>query len=102
ATKVNYLSAIDVIAFEYRDHYVIDRGYVDYQRLYRIARIQAYFVVRAKSNLKFRRMYSKKTDRSTGVLCDQLGKLTGFYVSKDYPDKLRKVKFHDQETGCTI
>lgn len=102
AATVNDMNAMDVIPYEAGAHYVFDRGYVDYQRLYKIARLQAYFVVRAKSNLKFRRMYSKKTDRSTGVLCDQLGKLTGFYVSKDYPDKLRRVKFHDQETGRTF
>ena len=102
AATVNDMNAMDVIPYEAGTHYVFDRGYVNYQRLYRIARLQAYFVVRAKANLKFRRMYSKKTDRSTGVLCDQLGKLTGFYVSKDYPDKLRRVKFHDQETGRTF
>ncbi len=102
AATVNDMNAMDLIPYEAGAHYVFDRGYVDYQRLYKIARLQAYFVVRAKSNLKFRRMYSKKTDKSTGVLCDQLGKLTGFYVSKDYPDKLRRVKFHDQETGRTF
>lgn len=102
AATVNDMNAMDVIPYEAGAHYVFDRGYVDYQRLHRITMLQAYFVVRAKSNLKFRRMYSKKTDRSTGVLCDQLGKLTGFYVSKDYPDKLRRVKFHDQETGRTF
>ena len=102
AATVNDMNAMDVIPYEAGAHYVFDRGYVDYERLYKIARLQAYFVVRAKSNLKFRRMYSKKTDKSTGVLCDQLGKLTGFYVSKDYPDKLRRVKFHDQETGRTF
>ena len=96
------MNAMDLIPYEAGAHYIFDRGYVDYERLYKIARLQAYFVVRAKSNLKFRRIYSKKTDRSTGVLCDQLGKLTGFYVSKDYPDKLRRVKFHDQETGRTF
>ncbi len=102
AATVNDMNAMDVIPYEAGAHYVFDCGYVDYERLYKIARLQAYFVVRAKSNLKFRRMYSKKTDKSTGVLCDQLGKLTGFYVSKDYPDKLRRVKFHDQETGRTF
>jgi len=102
AATVNDMNAMDVIPYEAEAHYVFDRGYVDYQRLYKITTLQAYFVVRAKSNLKFRRMYSKKTDKSTGVLCDQLGKLTGFYASKDYPDKLRRVKFHDQETGRTF
>lgn len=102
AATANDMNAMDVIPYEAGAHYVFDRGYVDYQRLYKITTLHAYFVVRAKSNLKFRRMYSKKTDKSTGVLCDQLGKLTGFYVSKDYPDKLRRVKFHDQETGRTF
>lgn len=102
AATINDMNAMDVIPYEAGAHYVFDRGYVDYQRLYKITTLQAYFVVRAKSNLKFRRMYSKKTDKSTGVLYDQLGKLTGFYVSKDYPDKLRRVKFHDQETGRTF
>ena len=102
AATVNDMNAMDLIPYEAGAHYIFDRGYVDYQRLYKIASFQAYFVVRAKSNLKFRRIYSKKTDKSTGVLCDQLGKLTGFYVSKDYPDKLRRVKFRDHETGRTF
>jgi len=70
---------------------------LNYVRLYKIALLSAYFVVRAKSNLKFRRIYSQKVDKSTGVQTDQIGKLTGFYVSKDYPEKLRKVKYYDSE-----
>jgi len=62
----------------------------------------AYFVVRAKSNLKFRRMYSNKSDKTTGVLSDQIGKLTGFYVSKEYPEKIRRVKYFDEETQRTF
>jgi IS4 transposase len=58
--------------------------------------------VRAKSNLQFKRIYSRRVDKSTGVLSDQLGKLTGFYVSKDYPDKLRKVKYYDSEMNRTF
>ncbi|NOR86755.1 MAG: transposase [Bacteroidales bacterium] len=55
-------------------------------------------MIRAKTNLKFRRIYSRKVDKTAGVIYDQIGKLTGFYVSKQYPDKLRKVKFYDSDT----
>lgn len=96
------MNAMDVIPYQTGAYYIFDRGYVDYQRLYHITKHQAFFVVRAKSNLKFRRMYSNKVDKSTGVLCDQLGKLTGFYVSKEYPDKLRRVKFYDEQTHRTF
>ena len=102
AATVNDMNAMDVIPYEPQAYYIFDRGYVDYQRLYHITQCQAFFVVRAKSNLKFRRMYSNKVDKSTGVLCDQLGKLTGFYVSKEYPEKLRRVKFYDQQTHRTF
>jgi hypothetical protein len=99
---VNDVNAMDVIPYEKDAYYVFDRGYVDYTRLYKIDQLSAFFVVRAKSNLKFRRMYSNKVDKNTGVLCDQTGKLTGFYVSKDYPDKIRRVKFYDEETKRTF
>lgn len=102
AATVNDMNAMDVIPYETGAYYIFDRGYVDYQRLHNISKHQAFFVVRAKSNLKFKRMYSNKVDKSTGVLCDQLGKLTGFYVSKEYPEKLRRVKFYDQQTRRTF
>ena len=102
AATVNDMNAMDVIPYETGAYYIFDRGYVDYQRLHNISEHQAFFVVRAKSNLKFKRMYSNKVDKSTGVLCDQLGKLTGFYVSKEYPEKLRRVKFYDQQTRRTF
>lgn len=98
AATVNDVNAMDVIPYETGAYYVFDRGYVDYTRLNKITRLAAFFVVRAKSNLKFGRMYSRKADKHEGVLCDQIGKLTGFYVSKQYPEKIRKVKFYDQET----
>ncbi len=99
---VNDVNAMDVIPYEKGAYYVFDRGYVDYTRLYKIDQLSAFFVVRAKSNLKFRRMYSNKVDERTGVQCDQIGKLTGFYVSKEYPDKIRRVKFYDEETKRTF
>jgi hypothetical protein len=100
--KVNDVNAMDVIPYESYAYYIFDRGYVDFGRLFEINRLKAYFVIRAKSNLKFERMYSNHCDKSTGVRCDQIGVLTGFYTSKDYPEKLRRVKFYDQETNRTF
>ncbi|MDP4208894.1 MAG: IS4 family transposase [Bacteroidota bacterium] len=102
AATVNDVNAMDVIPYESGAYYIFDRGYVDYARLYRITLLSAYFVVRAKSNLQFRRIYSLKVDKSSGVQSDQIGKLTGFYVSKDYPDKMRKVKYYDSEMNRTF
>jgi len=96
--SVHDVNALDLLYYEPGGYYILDRGYVDYERLFRIHRSSAYFVVRAKDNLKFRRMYSNKVNKGKGVLLDQIGKLTGFYVSKDYPEKLRRIKFYDEET----
>jgi len=93
--NIHDVNAMDIINYEPFAYYTFDRAYVDYLRLYRITKLSAYFVVRAKSNLKFKRMYSKKTDKSTGVIYDQTGKIDGFYTSKDYPEKIRKVKYID-------
>ena len=98
SASVNDMNAMDFIPYEHDAYYIFDRGYVDYARLFQITSHSAYFVIRAKSNLKFDRMYSNKIDKRTGVQCDQIGKLTGFYVSKQYPEKLRRVKFFDQES----
>ena len=84
--------------YEPGGYYVLDRGYIDYERLYKIHQSDAYFVVRAKDNLQYQRMYSNKVNKNNGVKLDQIGKLTGFYVSKDYPEKLRRIKFYDKET----
>jgi hypothetical protein len=102
AATVNDVNAMDYIPYESDAYYIFDRGYVDYARLYKITLLSAYFVVRAKSNLQFRRIYSQRVDKSTGVQSDQIGKLTGFYVSKDYPDKMRKVKYYDSEMNRTF
>lgn len=93
---VNVLDYITIIADSF---YVLDRGYVDYERLYRIHKAEAYFITRTKKNMDFKRMYSAKVDKSTGVKCDQTIKLTGFYASKDYSEKLRRIKFYDTERG---
>ena len=99
SAKVNDMNAMDVIPYEREAYYVFDRRYVDYKRLYKITRELAFFVIRAKSNLKFNRMYSRKVDKATGVMLDQIGKLSGFYTSQQYPEKLRKVKNYDKESN---
>lgn len=95
---VHDVNAMDVIPYEVGAYYIFDRGYVDFKRLYKISTLSSFFVVRAKSNLKFTRMYSNKVNKENGVKVDQIGKLTGFYVSKDYPDKIRRIKFYDSES----
>ena len=100
--SIHDVNAMDVLIYELGAYYVFDRGYVDYTRLYKINQLSAYFVVRAKSNLKFNRMYSRKYNKMSGVKSDQIGKLTGFYVSKEYPEKIRKVRFYDKETNRTF
>lgn len=102
SATVNDVNAMDHIPYESDAYYIFDRGYVDYTRLYRITLLSAYFVVRAKSNLNFERMYSRQVDKSKGVMCDQVGKLKGFYVSKQYPEKIRRVKFYDAEFNRTF
>lgn len=92
------VNALDLLYFEAGGYYILDRGYVDYERLFRIHQSSAYFVIRAKENLQFQRMYSNRVNKDNGVLVDQVGKLTGFYVSKKYPERLRRVRFYDEET----
>ena len=99
---VNDMNAMDLIPYEADAYYIFDRGYIDYTRLYRITLHEAYFVIRAKSNLKFNRMYSRKVDKETGVLCDQIGKLSGTKTGKQYPEKIRRIKFYDSETKRTF
>ncbi len=96
--SVNDMNALDLLYYEPGGYYILDRGYIDYKRLLRIHQSSAYFVVRAKDNLQFRRMYSNKVNKDNGVLLDQIGKLTGYVVSKRYPEKLRRIKFYDEET----
>lgn len=97
--KLHDVHALDLLAPEPGAIYVMDRGYVDFARLYRLHLAGAFFVTRAKSNLKAHRVYSAQTDRSTGILCDQTIALDGFYSKQDYPAHLRRVRFNDPETG---
>jgi len=100
--KLHEVNTLDILPLESGAFYVMDRGYLDFARLYTITQHSAFFVIRAKSNLKCRRVYSQQIDRSTGLICDQSVMLTGFYQCKDYPDKLRRVKYHDAVTDKTL
>jgi len=77
----------------------MDRAYLDFARLYTLNQCLTFFVIRSKSNIKFRRIYSRKVDKSTGLRCDQTIVLTGKDSANDYPEKLRRVKFFDEKTG---
>ena len=79
--------------------YLLDRGYLDFSRLYRIHQAGAFFVTRAKSNTACQRLYSNPVDKSTGLVCDQTVRLNSYYPARDYPDYLRRVRYNDPETG---
>ena len=97
--KVHDLYILHQLVFEPGAFYVMDRGYLDFERLYKINLASAFFVIRAKSHIVFKRLYSMKVDKSTGVRSDQIIRFSGFYAHKDYPDKLRRVSFHDAENN---
>ena len=98
--KMHDVNALDLIDFETGAFYLFDRGYIDFARLFAVTQAQAFFVTRAKSNMKFKRRYSQPVDRmGTNILCDQTGVLTGFYAKTDYPSVLRRVVVRDTETG---
>jgi hypothetical protein len=95
--KLHDVNVLDQMLFEAGSFYVMDRGYVDFARLHTLHQAQAFFVIRAKSNLQYRRVYSRLVDKSTGLRCDQRILLTGLSTSRDYPVQLRRVKFYDVE-----
>jgi len=95
--KVHDVNILDDLVTEAGAIYVMDRGYLDFERLYKIHQSLAFFVTRAKSNFDFKRIYSSRVDKTTGVLCDQIVTLRGFYVKKSYPDKLRRIKYYDSD-----
>jgi hypothetical protein len=100
--KTHEVNVLDDLVIEAGAFYLMDRGYLDFARLHNIHQAQAFFVTRAKSNTQFRRRYSNAVDRSaTSVICDQIGVLTVFYSSKDYPSALRRVVVKD-ESGKRI
>jgi len=95
--KVHDVKILDQLIFEPGAFYIIDRGYLDFERLYAIHQASAFYVIRAKSNFRFRRLYSRAVDKSTGVQSDQTIVLEGFYSHKAYPDKLRRIRYFDSD-----
>jgi len=97
--KVHDVNVLDHLIPEAGSIYVMDRAYLDFQRLYKMNQNSAVFVTRSKTNTGLRRIYSNKVDKTSGVRCDQIVVPTGFYSKKDYPEKLRRIKYYDAEKG---
>ena len=97
--KVHDVKALDHLPIEPGAYYVMDRGYVDFTRLHRFERTKAFFVIRAKKNMDFAVCESRKVDKATGLRCDQTIALSGVKSSNDYPDRLRRVRYTDPDTG---
>jgi hypothetical protein len=100
--KLHDVNVLDILPIEAGAFYVMDRGYLDFTRLYAMHQAGAFFVTRAKHGMDARRVYSSPPQRSTGVICDQRVMLNGFYSAKAYPEHLRRVRFKDPESGKTL
>lgn len=96
---VHEVNVLDIILYQPDSFYVLDRGYTDFGRLYHIHTSKAFFIIRAKDNLNFSRISSAPSDRGKGIICDQTIRLNNYYAAKDYPEKIRRIKFHDADTG---
>jgi hypothetical protein len=94
---IHDVNILDILIPEPGSYYIMDRGYLDFERLYRLLQDKAFFVIRAKKNLAFRRLYPNPVDKTTGLRCDQIVKLTGYKSSHFYSDKLRRVKYYDEK-----
>lgn len=99
---VHDVNILDELVIESGSFYIMDRGYLDFARLYAFQQYAAFFIVRAKSNLQFHRLYSHAVDKSTGLICDQTIVLTGISSQKEYPEKLRRVRYYDTEKNIAF
>ena len=97
--KMHDVNILDQLLLEPGAFYVMDRGYIDFERLARLEDAGAFFVTRAKSNLKAQRRYSRPVDRTSGLICDQSVVLTGYYSRQGFQKPLRRIKFNDPQTG---
>src|SRR5450432_4440838 len=102
ATAKCDVNILDKLILEPGAFYVMDRGYVDFERLARIDDAGCFFVTRAKSNMRATRRYSRPVDRTTGLICDQTIILIGFYSRQGFDRPLRRIKFNDPETGKSL
>lgn len=102
AASVHDVNGLDELVYETGGYYVMDRGYIDFERLYIIDQHEAFFVTRAKDNNKVKRISASKPDKSKGVMCDQRVILTGYCSYKSYPKQFRRIKFYDGEQNRTF
>lgn len=100
--KVHDVNILDLLILEPGAFYIMDRAYVDFERLFHMHECLTYFVVREKRNFNYKRLYSRKVNKELGFKCDQTIKLTGFYSSQKYPGKLRRIKYHDKSRDKTL
>ena len=100
--KLHDVNVLDMLVLEAGAFYVMDRGYLDFERLHAMTQAGAFFVTRAKSTMDARRVYSAATDRNTGIISDQQVMLNGHYSAKKYPQHLRRIRFKDPESGKTL
>ena len=100
--KVHEVNVLDMMSFQRDGFYVLDRGYTDFERLYRIHTAGAFFVIRAKDNLHFNRIKSGLVNKSEQVICDQTIRLSNYYSSRGYPIRLRRIKFLDKENNMVL
>jgi hypothetical protein len=100
--KVHDVNILDLLILEPGAFYIMDRAYLDFERLYHMHECLCYFVIREKHNFKYKRVYSNEVNKELGFKCDQTIKLTGFYTSQKYPEKLRRIKFYDKERDKTL
>ena len=96
--KLHDVNVLDLLIIEAGAYYIMDRGYLDFERLYALDQARGFFVTRAKRNLDARRLYSATVDRSTGLISDHTIALNGFYAAKHYPGHLRRIRYRDPET----
>lgn len=89
---------LDQIAYEVGAFYIADKAYIDFERLFVIQQADAFFITRAKENMNYRRVYSARVNKSKGIKCDQTIMFNNYYAAKDYPEKIRRIKYYDIET----
>jgi hypothetical protein len=100
--SVHDVNILDLVPYETGSFYIVDKGYIDFKRLYKLHLKGSFFVTRAKDNMRFKRMYSSAVNKTTGILYDQIGRLETYYSRKDYPEKLRRIKYYDQNRDRTF
>lgn len=100
--KMHDVNVLDMLPVERASIYVMDRGYIDYKRLFALHQAGAFFVTRAKETMDARRVYSSPSDRASGIICDQRVRRNGYYAQKHYPEHMRRIRYRDPETAKTL